>query len=102
MRFIQPLFRLFDQFWTGEPIRLIGVGLRGIISKYDIKEQISLDALPNLQVESSTVKLIKEINKKYRKDILLTGQKLEELKYVLQAQTKYIQADQRILDETQR
>ena len=91
---------LFDQFWTGEPIRLIGVGLRGIISKYDIKEQVSFDSLPNFQVEGSTVKLIKEINKKYRKDILLTGQKLEELKYVLQAQTKYIQADQRILDET--
>ncbi|WHQ36592.1 DNA polymerase IV [Spiroplasma sp. SV19] len=91
---------LFDQFWMGQPIRLIGVGLRGIISKYDIKEQISFDSLSNFQSESSTVKLIKEINKKYRKDILLTGQKLVELKYVLQAQTKYIQADQRILDET--
>ncbi|WP_425380637.1 DNA polymerase IV [Spiroplasma endosymbiont of Stenodema calcarata] len=91
---------LFEQVWTGEPIRLIGVGIRGIISKYDIKEQISFDSLSNFKPESTTEKLIKEINKTYRKDILLTGQKLEELKYILQKQTKYIQSDQRILDET--
>lgn len=91
---------LFDQFWSGQPIRLIGVGLRGIISKYDLREQVSFETLETLQPDTATNKLIKEINKKYRQDVLLTGQKLEEIKYLLHSQTKYIQSDQRILDET--
>ncbi|MFW4371096.1 MAG: hypothetical protein EHV01_004030 [Spiroplasma sp. hy2] len=91
---------LFDQFWSGQPIRLIGVGLRGIISKYDLREQVSFETLETLQPDTTTNKLIKEINKKYRQDVLLTGQKLEEIKYLLHSQTKYIQSDQRILDET--
>ncbi|WP_281042315.1 hypothetical protein [Spiroplasma citri] len=52
---------LFEQFWSGQPIRLIGVGLRGIISKYDLKEQLSFESLGTLQPDTVTNKLIKEI-----------------------------------------
>ncbi|WP_338956430.1 hypothetical protein [Spiroplasma endosymbiont of Polydrusus cervinus] len=67
---------LFDQFWTGYPIRLIGFGLRGIINKYDLKEQVSFDSLGTFPIETAASKLIKEINKQYRQDVLhYTGKK---------------------------
>ncbi|WP_310622593.1 DinB/UmuC family translesion DNA polymerase [Spiroplasma citri] len=56
---------LFEQFWSGQPIRLIGVGLRGIIrgiiSKYDLKEQLSFESLGTLQPDTVTNKLTNKI-----------------------------------------
>ncbi|AGM26091.1 DNA polymerase IV [Spiroplasma syrphidicola EA-1] len=93
---------LFEKLWNGEGIRLIGVGIKGIISKYDLKEQLSLNNFATASPLSETNKLINNLNKKYQKDLLMTGEKLEEMKYILQQQTKYIQSDSRTLDDTKK
>ncbi|AGM25034.1 DNA polymerase IV [Spiroplasma chrysopicola] len=93
---------LFEKLWNGEGIRLIGVGIKGIISKYDLKEQLSINNFETARPLSETNKLINSLNKKYQKDLLMTGERLEEMKYILQEQTKYIQSDSRTLDDTKK
>ncbi|AHI58068.1 hypothetical protein P344_03635 [Spiroplasma mirum ATCC 29335] len=68
----------FEKLWNGSPIRLIGVGLVGIINKYDLKEQLAWDNFLTTSLTSDTEKLIKKINYHFKQDILLTGAKLNE------------------------
>ncbi|AHF57741.1 DNA polymerase IV [Spiroplasma eriocheiris] len=83
----------FEKLWNGSPVRLIGVGLAGIINKYDLKEQLTWDNFLTSLPTSDTEKLIKKINRHFKQDILLTGTKLNELKYLRQKQNRYLQAD---------
>ena len=60
---------VYDKLNNQEPIRLVGVTLQNLISKNEIKLQMSLFNYQIHEEESKTKLLINDLNRKLKKDV---------------------------------
>lgn len=69
---------LLNHNYQGQLIRLIGVTLQNIVRKEDAVVQMSLFDFSQVEKENETRALISEINRKMKKDLLLTARDLKK------------------------
>lgn len=69
----------YDKLNKGEPIRLIGVTLQNLISKKDIKIQMSIFDYREHEEESKTKLLINDFNRKLKKNIFKRASDIEKV-----------------------
>ena len=74
------VIQLFDVLWNKDEIRLLGVSTSNLILKEDHVEQLNLFTYEKYQDEEKVIKLIHQINRKYGKDSIKKGSKLNREK----------------------
>ena len=67
---------LFDRFFTGQMIRLAGVGLSQLMNQEDFYVQISLFDQEKNQKECATRLLVNQLNRKANKDLFIIASKI--------------------------
>lgn len=63
---------LFDKYWAGDEIRLIGVGVSSLHLKENYHSQLNLFNIEKEKEECKTRLLINELNRKIDKDLFMT------------------------------
>ena len=66
------VMELFDKYWNGDEIRLIGVGVSSLCLKESYYSQMNLFDMKKDQDECKTRLLINDLNRKVDKDIFMT------------------------------
>ena len=63
---------LFDKYWAGDEIRLIGVGVSSLHLKENYHSQLNLFNIEKEKEECKTRLLINDLNRKVDKDLFMT------------------------------
>ena len=71
---------LFDKYWDGKEIRLIGVGLSSLSEKKSFYSQMNLFDIKKDQEECKTRLLINELNRKVDKELFMTLKEYKDKK----------------------
>ena len=64
--------KLFDKYWNGNEIRLIGVGVSSLHNKENFVSQLNLFTIEKDIEECKTRLLINELNRKQDKELFMT------------------------------
>lgn len=72
-RILDAAWSLFQKNWDGEPIRLLGITVSGVVDRVDFTEQLSIFNFEEHAKEEPILKLVESLQTKFGKDKITRG-----------------------------
>ena len=70
---LEVAWSLFEKNWDGQPIRLLGVTVSGVVDRVDFSEQLSIYNFEEHAKEEPILKLVDSLQTKFGKDMITRG-----------------------------